>query len=1338
VFWDDLDFRPTTTRAYYYYDGLRTIIQYLAPRLSDTGNLNAFEIILYPNGQIDYQYLSMPLVTKNSATIGIQNATKNDGLQVVFNANYVKNALAIRFLPPSRYLTVTPVAGTVAPGGFQDLTVGFNAANLFGGNYDGAIRIRGNDPVLPQRDVPARLTVTGVPDIATVPTSLAFGTGYIGFPTLRQIAVLNTGTDVLHVSNITFGDASYGVDQSSFSIPALGQALLFVSFNPSNTGAHNATMTIASDDPDHPSLAVSLTGTGLVAPDVRPDPSSIALTLDIPNAATRTLTVHNDGGSDLNFVVGTRITAESVPIYAGEEKGKEEPDPLPGVRGTGGPDVFGYTWRDSDEPGGPAFDWVDITTIGTPVTFSSGDDANTTGIPLGFSFPFYGTPFSTVNVCSNGWLSFTSTATAFTNQPLPNSSTSVPENLLAAFWDDLNPGTASPRVYRYSDGTRFIVSYVGVPRLTSGGPYTFQVILYPSGRIVYQYLTMQGTRLTEATIGIQNGTRTDGLTVVSDAAYVHDHLAVEIATVPDYLTVSPTTGSIPAGGSADLTVAFNTTGLFGGVYNGSVSISSNDPDEPVVTVPTALTAVGVPDLAATPANLDFGSVYVGLSADRTVLVRNAGTDVLNVTGATLTNPAYTLVGASFPFSLGKNASRTLTVRFTPTAACNPCAGELRLASNDPDAPSSVVALAGIGLIPPEIETQPTSLRAALATTLGPTALRASKPLVIRNTGGSDLNWTAQALSALPMSVVTGSAETAKGQQGLPGVLGSGGPDAFGYRWADSDDPLQGTPFGWIDITTIGTPISLPSGDDANVSGIPIGFSFPFYGHAFDHVNVCTNGWLSFTSTATAFGNVGLPNAASSTPENLIAPFWDDLLPGTAAPRIYTYGDATKFIVSYVNVPHFSSGGPYTFQVILYPSGTIDYQYLSMDPGRLNEATIGIQNATKDVGLQVVFNAAYVHDNLRVRITNRSGWLTLTPASGVTPAGETDTVTVSFDATGLANGDYDGVVRIASNDLDEPTLDVPARAHVGVVAAVFDMDPNALNRSSNGNWVSGLVTPPSPITPQSIVLSSVLVQRSVPVAAGAPVGFDGGTAQLKFSRTAVLGVLPSGDHVPVEVIGRAGDVTWFAGTDEVRVLAPKLSKAAGGTASPFPTQVEGPGTVALQFEDPEGHIASSFDLWYSADAGESWSAVASGVTAHDYAWSVPSDPTDQAMLELVAFDEAGVMGSFLSPVFQVLSGALSVGGEATPDRLGLRFAGRNPARTARLQLGMPSGGPATVRVFDVRGAVVRELAHRDFAAGWHSLEWNGQDDGGRPVQPGMYFVQARTDRGVVKQRFVMLR
>ena len=218
-------------------------------------------------------------------------------------------------------------------------------------------------------------------------------------------------------------------------------------------------------------------------------------------------------------------------------------------------------------------------------------------------------------------------------------------------------------------------------------------------------------------------------------------------------------------------------------------------------------------------------------------------------------------------------------------------------------------------------------------------------------------------------------------------------------------------------------------------------------------------------------------------------------------------------------------------------------------------------------------------------------------------------------------------------------------------------------------------------------------------------------------------------------GDARDKSFFEHRDRLDVIAARMTIP---TRTVSVTRDDEHNVFALQIEDPEGFTASRFELWYSADAGESWSLVGPDITTHEYVWNVPSQPTETGLLDLVAFDQSGVMGSYVTPLFEILGEALAVGDDAAPDRLNLRLAGRNPARTARLQLGMPSAGPATVRVFDVRGALVRELAHRDFAAGWHGVEWNGQDATGRLAEPGVYFVQARTGHGTVNQRFVMLR
>ena len=55
---------------------------------------------------------------------------------------------------------------------------------------------------------------------------------------------------------------------------------------------------------------------------------------------------------------------------------------------TGGPDAYGYTWKDSYEADGPVFNWVDITTIGTQVTGLS-DDNIVGPFVMQTNMPFY-------------------------------------------------------------------------------------------------------------------------------------------------------------------------------------------------------------------------------------------------------------------------------------------------------------------------------------------------------------------------------------------------------------------------------------------------------------------------------------------------------------------------------------------------------------------------------------------------------------------------------------------------------------------------------------------------------------------------------------------------------------------------------------------------------------------------------------------------------------------------------------------------------------------------------------------------------------------------------------
>jgi aminopeptidase N len=101
-------------------------------------------------------------------------------------------------------------------------------------------------------------------------------------------------------------------------------------------------------------------------------------------------------------------------------------------------------------------------------------------------------------------------------------------------------------------------------------------------------------------------------------------------------------------------------------------------------------------------------------------------------------------------------------------------------------------------------------------------------------------------------------------------------------------------------------------------------------------------------------------------------------------------------------------------------------------------------------------------------------------------------------------------------------------------------------------------------------------------------------------------------------------------------------------------------------------------------------------------------------------------------------ALGVG-DALPIALALAPPSPDPAHErTRLAFTLPRAADVRLQVFDVRGARVWSRAERGAAAGAHAWSWEGVDDAGRPVPPGVYQVRLETPEGARTRRLVWLR
>lgn len=125
-----------------------------------------------------------------------------------------------------------------------------------------------------------------------------------------------------------------------------------------------------------------------------------------------------------------------------------------------------------------------------------GDDQYSGDIPIGFNFVFFGITYTTVDICSNGFLTFNSAGNGFCTyvaQSIPTADGY--DNMIAYNWHDIympSGGSLQYETRGSAPNRRFVISLTNAPFYADAAQtVTSQTILYEGSNRIEVYTTSQ-------------------------------------------------------------------------------------------------------------------------------------------------------------------------------------------------------------------------------------------------------------------------------------------------------------------------------------------------------------------------------------------------------------------------------------------------------------------------------------------------------------------------------------------------------------------------------------------------------------------------------------------------------------------------------------------------------------------------------------------------------------------------------------------------------------------------------------------------------------------------------
>ncbi|MFM7309447.1 MAG: GEVED domain-containing protein, partial [Flavobacteriales bacterium] len=724
--------------------------------------------------------------------------------------------------------------------------------------------------------------------------------------------------------------------------------------------------------------------------------------------------------------------------------------------------------------------------VGTPLQSGTLDDGGWSTVPIGFSYNFFGTNYTSLNVGTNGVVQFGAyNASALGDyiyaNPFPTPS--EPTNIIALCAVDLYLVTSGAIRY-WVDGVapnrKFVLDFFQVPGYTTNGLQTVQLQLNETTGIFEIHLG-QATSTAAKTIGVNNATgtigavaqRCEGGTWNSQTGTSTTAKAWRFTPPVDYTFAWSPSSEISGVTNAGSATALPTSAGVRGyelLITDNISGCSNaaNPDSVYVTVlpvPAAPDVVGfgeasltdgtntvpfcgeqdvqayVPD-AGYPATqygqaLTWSVNWYLQAAGGTPAVTTALQDTViygflgSPAGLTSDDTLYVAVNNGF----GESARRALVLDYQTPPAVN-------IANSSP-------VNCGPATLTYTSTLTATSTNAGYAYTWGPSS---NLDVTTGNTVVASLNNTLNVTLNADDGYCHADFVTPVSRYDFPAVVPTAANDSVcpgGTTTLNSNTTSTGftiestgySPTAQVGATTLvqnaaaSVPLSTGSLDDGLWQNIPIGFNFDFLGNTYSTCAISTNGNLQFGPT---FSNGYTPAFGTAAPNNFVALFWCDLNfanGGGNSIRYWTSGVTPNriFSVRFDGTRFLQSGSSrLTGQIDLYETTGIVRTHIQAVSGT-GVTIVGAEDLTGTVGSAVPTR-------------NGNGWTVTTPEAwqfnppvnysyAWSPSGQIQGSTTGATATAAptANTTYQLVVTDLNTGCDN-TINQQAFVTVNVASA----------------------------------------------------------------------------------------------------------------------------------------------------------------------------------------------------------------------------------------------------------------------------------------------------------------